>query len=447
MLSKLPNRRAIFSWGLYDLANQSFALLINTLLFSLFLKEAVLAGDQRGDLIWSLMGSVSLALVVLLGPVLGAIADVQGSKKKFLVGSGFLCAGLTCGLALIPIAADSGIALSLMIAVALYVPANLAFNIGENFLGSFLPEISSRETMGKVSAFGWTMGFVGAFLLLALTAAGSVLFQWNEPSKYRPLLFFAGVWFLVMMLPTIRYLPEGKAAAKGGEGRGALVAGFRQLGRTAKEMGRYRDLSALLLALFIYGMGMQVVVFFAGVIARDDFGFSTTYLLLFSAVVTLTGGIGAAVTGLIQDRIGHKPTLLLFLGIWLLTAGGMAALSHFREVVEHPEKLQWAVWLIGNGLGLGLGGTGTATRATVGVFTPAPRTGEFFNLWGACFKLAGVVGLPVFGFVRTLWGSVPSLLVLTSFFGLGAVMLVALVRVERGIATAEEAESPSASPK
>jgi len=439
--TKIPNLREVVAWGMFDLANQSFALIVNTLLFALFLKEAVLEGAEFADFAWSMMGSVSLGIVVVGGPMLGAVADARAAKKRFLVATGVACAVLTCSLALIPSAATVGLTAALLLAVLLYVPANVAFNFGENFLASFLPEIARRENMGLVSAFGWTMGYAGALILLALTALAASIWSLGEPEQFRPLLFFAGVWFAAMMIPTIRYLPEIARPLQLPPGESAWHAGLRRLGRTIRHSADFLDLRSLLGAFLIYGMGMQVIVFFAGVIAREDFGFSTTKLVLFSGVVTLTAGAGAALTGAVQDRVGHKPTLLLFLLVWTATGAGLVWLTFWRESVSNPETLPtWPVWLVGNGIGLGLGGMGTATRATVGVLTPSHRTAEFFGLWGCTYKLAGVAGLPVFGAIRSVFGSVPSLVVLTGFFLVGGAVVVAFLNLPRGMSTAEAAE-------
>jgi UMF1 family MFS transporter len=443
MFSRIANRREVWSWGMYDLANQSFALMINTLLFGIFLKATVLDGARAGDFVWSLMGAVSLGAVVLAGPPLGAVADARALKKRFLVVTGAACAVLTCGLALVPTASAVGVPWALAVAVILYVPANIAFNVGENFLAAFLPEVSTRQNMGLVSALGWTMGFLGALALLGILAWVSWQFGIRDPAGFRSLFLLAGGWFGVMMLPTVLFLKEKAVPRAVPAGTSVAKEALARLGRTIRETGRFRDLAALLGAFLVYGMGMQVIVFFAGVIAQDDFGFTPAKLVSFTAVVTVTGAAGAILTGAVQDRFGHKPTLLVYLAVWTATAAGLAWLVWIREAVPEAERAalpSWPIWAVGNGIGFGLGGMGTATRATVGVLTPAQRTAEFFNLWGCTNKMAGVIGLPLFGAVRSAWGSVPSFVALTGFFVLGAILVAVGLRVPRGIAAAQAAE-------
>ncbi len=440
LLRGLPNLRTVLAWGCFDLANQSFTLLINTLLFGIFVGEVVMGGGAGADFAWSLMGSISLAIVAATGPALGALADAYGWKKRFLIASGVVCVALTATLAALPGAASVGATTALAVAFLVYIPANIAFNFSENFLSSFLPEIATRETMGKVSSIGWAMGYLGALILLVLLVVPTQLLGLEEPADWRPLFVFAAAWFAVMMIPTIRLLPEAPPVSA--PPSRPVREAFRRLRRTAREAARFRDLATLLGSYFIYGMGMQVVIFFAGRIARADFGFEAGELVVFTGVITVFAGASALSTGLWQDHIGHKTTLGSFLALWTIVAAGLALTSYLRNAAADPAAFPaWPIWVVGIGVGVGLGGLGTATRASVGVLTPTPRTAEFFSLWGTTAKLAGVIGLPIFGAIRSQIGSVPSLAVLASFFLIGGLCVIRFVDMRRGERVAIEADA------
>ena len=435
---------------MYDLANQSFTLIINTLLFGLFFKIVVLGEPAKpgpdfkgsGDFLWSLTVAISLFAVVIMSPIAGAIADFRGTKKRWLVTSGVLCATLTCCLALIPGAPAGQRSTWIMLtAMALYIPANVAFNIGENFLGSFLPEIASRDRMGKASAIGWTMGYVGALTLLIMLVVVAKVFQLNEPARFRPFFVIAGVWFAVMLLPTVRYLPELASRRTIPKGSSAASIAFERLRESLAHARQFRDLVILLTAFLVYGFGVQVIIFFAGVIAKDDFGFGTTQLIIFTLQLTVTAGAAAIIVGLVQDRIGHRRTIGISLAIWIATALGLAFIAHQRDAALRTGATfpSWTIWAVGNGIGFGIGAIGTATRATVGALTPAHRTAEFFGLWGLTYKLAGAIGLLVFGAVRSTLGSTASLITLASFFVIGGVMLLRMDE-RRGMDAAHAAE-------
>ncbi|MEO1129661.1 MAG: MFS transporter, partial [Planctomycetota bacterium] len=360
----LPNPREVWAWGMFDLANQSFTLIINTLLFGVFLATVALNesdadpdASKYGDLVWSLFGSVSLGIVVLLSPVLGAMADARAAKKTFLIGTGVSCAILTCGLALTPSGANIGIPAAVAIAALLYIPANVAFNVGENFLASFLPEIATRDTVGRISAIGWTMGYVGALLLLVLLAVISAILGINEPGEYRPLLLFAGLWFGAMLIPTMLFLPERATADPACREVNPITHAFGRIAMSWREATHFRDLLRLLIAFLIYGMGVQVIVFFGGKIAKDDFGLETTGMAMFLITTTLAAAAAAVLLGRTQDRIGHARAIFLMLGVWLATALGLATLVFLRSQADDPSTFPtWPLWIVAMGVGAGLGG-------------------------------------------------------------------------------------------
>jgi len=461
----LPNPREVFAWGLYDTANQSFTLIIITLLFSLYVQtvvtvlpeppagiadamgqiEAAMEGgatregaieslaesdaaaadavraydrdlglaERRGKWNWSLMHGISLIVVVVVSPVVGAIGDIKGWRKQILMGTGVVCSVLTCALGLV----GPGM---LLLAGTLYIAGNLNYQVGENFLASFLSDVSTNRNIGKVSAIGWTMGYLGALLLLIISAVLMVVMGWQRAEEWRPLFVFSGVWFAVGIIPAwIVLRPDEPQPAL--EGRGVLSQSFGRLAATARRAADYRQLAMFLVAFFVYGLGVQIIVGFASIIARD-FGFGETRLVLFVLQLTVVAGATAYGTSLVQDRIGIKYTILGFLGVWMLSCGGLILL----KTLYPAGGPTWPLWVIGNGLGVGLGGIGAASRGMVGRFTPPYRAGEFFGLWGMSYKLAGAIGVLSFGAVARQFGDLASLWLLFGFFAVGTLLLLPL---------------------
>jgi UMF1 family MFS transporter len=432
MLSKLyplrglPRQGQLWSWISFDVANQSFTLIVNTLLFSVFFQQVVVRDPARDDLLWTLVYGTSMLLVVLASPVAGAIADERAWKKPALLLTGFLCAAFTCGLALI----GPG---QFWLAILLYVPANFLFSIGENFLASFLPELSTRENLGRVSGFSWACAYFAALLLLGLTAGGMLAFGWKSPDTWRPVFVFAGLWFFAFALPTLLFLHERPAPA-GRQQTPLLAAGFRRLANSLGHVRRFRDIALLFLASLFYGTGMSVIIMFASILAKE-FGFDDVQLVLFIAVITVSGILGTLVPTLCQDRLGHKRTTLLLLGLWIATTAGFAAFAALRARSANPAAYPtWPLWLVGNLIGFGLGSLGSANRAFVGYLTPTSRSAEFFGLWGLVFKLAAVLTIP-FGFAKDAWGTPAALLVLLGFLVTGGGITL-LIDERRGLAAA-----------
>jgi UMF1 family MFS transporter len=432
-LRGLPNQGQLWSWIAFDVANQSFTLIINTLLFSIFFQEIVVRDPTRDDLLWNLTYAVSMLLVVIASPIAGAMADERAWKKRALLLTGFLCAGLTCAFGFI----GAG---EFWLAVLLYVPANFMFSIGENFLGSFLPELSARENFGRVSGFSWGCAYFAALLLLVMTAAAMIAFHLMQPPQWRPFFVFAGVWFFALAIPTLLWLRERPAPPRvpGAEKINLVAAGFHRLAASARETARFRDIGLLFIASLFYGAGMSVIIMFASILAKE-FGFTSVQLVIFVGVITISGIVGTLVPTLTQDRLGHKRTTLLLLGVWLATTAGFILFAWLRSRAADPESFpSWPVWLLGNLIGFGLGSLGSANRAFVGFLTPASRTGQFFGIWGLVFKLAAVLTIP-FGYAKDAWGTTAALVVLEAFLVAGFIVTL-FVDEKRGLAAARAAD-------
>ncbi|HEX8311006.1 MAG TPA: MFS transporter, partial [Chthoniobacteraceae bacterium] len=272
-LEGFPRQRQLWSWISYDVANQSFTLIINTLLFPIFFAQIVVQNPAIDDRLWSVVFGSSMLLTAILSPIAGAAADERGWKKRCLIGSGFICAVFTCALAFI----QPG---QLWLAALLYIPANFAFSIGENFLASFLPTLGRQNQIGRVSGFSWACSYGAALLLLILTAGAMLLAKLEAPSDWRPFFVFSGLWFLAFMIPTMRWLDEPEVPRLVHQGRNLLTAGFVRLGESIRNAAQFRDLAMLLVASLFYGTGMSVVVFFASKLA-DEYGFSQVNLVIF----------------------------------------------------------------------------------------------------------------------------------------------------------------------
>jgi UMF1 family MFS transporter len=423
-LHGLPNKRHIWGWISFDVANQSFTLIINTLLFAIFFKEVAASGRTNTDTLWSLVFAGSMLLVVLASPLAGAIADARGTKKIWLLTTGFACGVLTCLLATI----QPGM---LWLACLLYIPANFCFNLGENFLAAFLPQLAPREHAGRLSAFSWGIAYCAALLMLVLIVLGMAVFGLEATSQWRPFFVGAGLWFIAFAIPTLLFLKEPRIANPATM-LGAAGEAASRLARTFREVRTFRDLATLLVASFFYGGAMAVIISFASIIA-SDFGFQAKQLVIFVAVITVSGIVGTLIPMFLQDSLGHKRMTLALLVLWLGTSLFLAFVSYRHSAGQLSST--WPVWLAGNLLGLGIGSLGSANRAFVGYLTPTSRAAEFFGLWGLVLKLSAVLVIP-FGVVKDRLGKPEALLVLTTMVLVGFVLTL-FVDERRGVLAAE----------
>jgi UMF1 family MFS transporter len=430
-LNGFPQQRQLWSWISFDVANQSFTLIINTLLFSIFFSQVVVRDDAIDDRIWALTYGTSMLLTALLSPLAGAAADERACKKSFLIGSGLICGIFTCALGLV----QPG---QIWLAVLLYIPANFAFSIGENFLASFLPSLAKQNEVGRVSGFSWACAYAAALLLLILTAGAMLVLKLESPDQWRPFFVFAGLWFLAFTVPTLLWLKEPEIPQRIHQGKNILAAGFTRLAETIRHTSKHRDLMILLAASLFYGTGLSVVVFFASKLAVE-YGFSQVNLVVFIAVITVSGIVGTIIPTLYQDKIGHRRSVTFFLLVWLGTALAFSLYAFLYE--RHATSgaagtyPTWPLWVIGNLLGFGLGSLGSANRAFVSYLAPVNREAETFGLWGLMWKLSAITTFP-FAWVKDTVGTAEALLVLAGFI-LAGLVLTRMIDERRGHAVAQ----------
>ncbi|MCC6202411.1 MAG: MFS transporter, partial [Gammaproteobacteria bacterium] len=220
--------KEILGWAMFDFANQAFTLVILTTMFQVYFIEYIVPGDpSRGRQLWAMSGMITEVFVLVSAPLLGALGDFFGAKKRLLFWSYLGCVALTTTLGLVPPGAAAW-------GMVHFIAAYLFFAAGENFLASFLPELADHRDMGRVSAFGWTMGYVGG--LLSLAGAVAITHFWAGATGYRLVAAWSGLFFLVAGLPTFLLLRERKQAETMPPGQNLWTIGFHRLGHTFREL-------------------------------------------------------------------------------------------------------------------------------------------------------------------------------------------------------------------
>ncbi len=418
--------KEVFGWAMFDFANQAFTLVILTTMYQLYFVHHVVEGDEsRGRQLWAVSGIIALALVVVVSPLIGALADFSGAKKRLLFVTYVVSVAMTASLGLVvPGAVAAG--------MAIFVVGYVFYAIGENFMAAFLPELARHDEMGKVSAFGFTLGYAGG--LSCLAGAAVIAHRWPGPTGYRLICLWAGLFFLGSALPTFLLLRERKQRESMPPGQNMLTVGFARLAGTFRSIRRYKHLFRYLGIMTFYLAGMQIVIWFAGSIATKLFGLSEEQLALFIVVLTVTSIAGAIVTGLFQDRIGTRRTIMLALVLWMVVMGAVPFVDRDRI---------YTFWILGSGVGFGMGMLGTSSRAMMGLFTPQHKAAEFFGFYGLGTKIAAILGLLVSIVAEKLSPDDYSLVVASSaiFFAVGLVLMFFVdEKAGRKIATEAAAE-------
>ena len=402
-------RREIFGWAMFDFANSSYTTIIVTVAFSVFFKQVVTSGDA-GDALWGLGLSVSNILVVLLSVVVGAVADGAARKKSFLAATYFLCVAGTAALALI----DPG---EIALALTLFVLSNIGFSLGENLISAFLPEISTPETIGRISGLGWGVGYVGGLLVLLaifpLIRGGFVV---ENLGALRWTWLATAGFFLLGGLPTFLFLRERALPSPADSWLEHARSGLARVGHTMREIRHFTQLARFLVVFFLYQAGLTTVFAFAGIYAVETIGFSSSDLIQLFLVLNVSAAVGAVGFGWIQDRIGAMRTIRITLVLWIAVAVG-------AFLVATADGF----WAVAVAAGLGIGSLQSASRAMVGLFAPVEKSGEFFGFWGIAGKAAYAVGPLAFGLVSTGTGSQRLAILSTGLFflvGLAGTFLV-----------------------
>jgi UMF1 family MFS transporter len=419
-------RREVAAWCFYDFADSSFTTLIVTLSYALYFRGVVAADlGARGSTYWGAAIAASMAIVALLAPLLGAAADIGGRKKLFLA----LCAGTTITFtALLRFVGPGDIALG----VGLFVLANVGYEAAHTFYNGFLPEIASDEEMGRVSGYGWAIGYLGglAALLasLPLTLGG---FGPDNIDRYRWTFPLVALFYLVFALPIFLILKE--RAPRRPLAFGALLhEGVARLGGTLRSVRHYPDLLRFLLAFVIYNDGVMTVIAFAAIYAQNVIGFTLKQVFLLFVVTQLTAFAGAFGAGVLVDRIGPRRTILITLALWIVVV-----------IASYLSRTVTQFFIVSIGASIGMGSTQTASRSLMGLLVPPGRSAEFFGFYGLTGKVSAILGPLAFGAVAGWAGSErPAVLSVIPFYIVGFLLLFR-VDVDRARAASGRAGEPA----
>jgi MFS transporter, UMF1 family len=437
---KRAPKREIFGWAMFDFANQAYTLLIITVVFGdLFTR--VIVGDRGddyrlGNLLWSIGLSTSYLMVVFAAPLLGAIMDFSASRKRFLFASYLLTIVATTALYFV---APGYVVLG----VLLLILSNFGYAVGESFIASFLPGLGPPEELGKISGFGWALGYVGG-----LVSAGFVLVYLGEVSaenfeRIRWVGPFAAFFFLVAAIPTFVWLRERGTGQLLPAGASYLTMGVGRLRGTLRELASFRDLATLLGSIFFTMAGVYIVITFAFIYGAQVIGWDEGVRQLMFIVVQIFAAAGAFGFGMLQDRIGAKVTYLGTLILWIVAIGAIWGTPFLAAGAESYLGLSWEaqyVFLFAGCLaGLSLGSSQSAGRTLVAILSPEGKAAEFFGFWGVASKLAAVFGVLGLGVLQSWFGLQSAILFCAALFAV-AVVVGSAVDQERGRRRAESYE-------
>ena len=407
-------RREVWSWAMYDFANSGYTTVVLTAVFNAYFVAVVAGNAPWATFAWTVALSISYALVMLAGPILGAWADAHAAKKRLLALSTMVCILGTIGLAW---AGPGAVAW----AVVFIVISNFAYSIGENLCAAFLPEIAKPESLGTVSGWGWSLGYFGGILALGVSLAWVMTAESRGSTSGEAVggtMLITAAIFALSALPIFFFLRERAAPSKAA----AEASAWRRLRETLLHARQYRDLLRVFACGVCYQAGVATVIALAAIYAEQVMGFKTQDTIMLVLVVNVTAAIGALAFGYAQDRIGKVNALRVTIVGWV----AMTVVAYFSTTRE-------SFWVAANLAGLCMGSSQSAGRALVAYLAPAGRSGEFFGLWGVAIRLAAILGPLTYGAVTWITGGNHRLaILLTGGFFISALLVLAFVDDRRG---------------
>jgi MFS transporter, UMF1 family len=405
LVRSFRKRSRIIAWTFFDFANTAFSVIIVTVIFPRYFIGQIADGQLWQ---WGLAVSVSMAIAALLAPPLGAAADFSRNRKRFLLL--FTLASVIC-TALLSFTGPG----MMLTAMALFIIANVGFEGGIVFYDSFLPGLTTRRSYGRVSGYGFAMGYLGSLAILLITIV--ILPGTDDPGYYaavRSTFVLAAGFFLVFSLPLFFVVPEPPVS--GPPPPSYLRAGIKRAGGMFRAIfieRQHPQLARFLVAFFLYNDGVLTVVAFAAVFAQKILGMSDTEIIVFFAVVQTSAVIGSIVFGVITDKIGPKRTIMITLVLWI----AIVVASYFVQTVAQ-------FYVVALTAGVAMGSSQSASRSLMALLTPRGREAEFFGFYdGLCGKASAVIGPPLFGIMADLTGQRIAALSVGVFFVAGLFLL------------------------
>lgn len=410
-------RGEVFAWVLYDWANSAYSTILITVLY-LYLSTKVFAGDPHwGGTLYAWCLGISMITAAILSPPIGALADVNQSKRRWLALTVLGGAGGSILLALLPTHWTIPI-------LVLFTLISLCFELSLGIYNAFLPEITTEQTVNRVSAWGFGAGYIGGGLALVLALLIEVLgkrWGWgDEAFRLRMGVLLMGLWWGGFSLPTLLVLRDRRCPAQRRRFFQAAQMAFQDLAYTLQNIQRYRILALFLVGFLFYNEGVQTVLNQASQFAKE-LGFGADELVLVILMIQFLALPGSLLVGWLADRWGQKPTLIGCLAGWIC----LLACAWFVQA-------KWQFWILGGGAAMIMGGTQSVSRALMGVLTPERHSGQFFGFFNFSGKATSFMGPFVFGTIFWLTGSArPAILSLLVFFLVGWAITVR-VNVQEG---------------
>ena len=419
--------KAIRAWTMYDWANSAFATTIMAAILPNYFGMYI--ATQASLTLWGYTVAIGSVIAAVISPVLGAIADFRGSKKKFM--AFFVALGVisTALMYLVDTPSDW------LLACVLYILGTVGFAGSLVFYDALLPHVADPDEIDEISSRGYAMGYIGGGLLLLINVAMIFIgpnflpnMEYEEAVKLmmRLSLSSVAVWWAVFSIPIFRNVKEPvRKIEKGEEGMNLVTVGFKRFFKVLKEISKFRDLFLFLLAFFVYANGIGTIITMA-VAFGTDLGFGTTILIGTLLMVQFVAAPFAILFGKLSKKLGIKKSIYLSLLVYTLIS-----------VIGYGMSKEWHFILLGFAVATVQGGSQALSRSLMGSLMPKSKSAEFFGFFSVSEKFNTVIGPILFSVVNQVTGNSRLAIISLVIFFIGGILLLSKVDIERGVKVAK----------
>jgi MFS transporter, UMF1 family len=418
------DRRAVAGWCLFDWANSAFPAVITTFVFATYFTQGVASDPITGTAQWGHALAVAGLIIALLSPVLGSVADLTGQRKAWLAAFAALNVVAVASLWFVRPSPDS-----VWLALVGIAAATVAFEIACVFYNALLPDLAPPSHIGRISGWGWGLGYLGGIVCLAVVLVAFV--QAEVPAfgldkataeHVRAAAPFSALWYALFALPLFFWVrePAGKTLALAE----AVRRGVIDLRTTLSTLSRpdHRGMAWFLLAQMIYADGLTTLFAFGGIYAAGTFGMELPEVITFGIALNLTAGMGAFAFAWLDDRLGARWTI----------ATGLSALIIVSVALLLIESKAW-FWGLGLLLGAFFGPVQAASRSMVARLAPPTHRAQMFGLLALSGRVTAFVGPALLGWATVAAGSQRAgMATILVFFAAGLAILLAKVPQDAG---------------
>jgi len=431
MQKELNNPKILNAWAFYDWANSVHSLTITSAIFPIYYPFAAVndSGSKEinflgftlnNTVVFSYSISFAFLFLAIIMPILSGIADYQGNKKSFMrffcyLGS-FSCMSLFFF--------EKG---NYYIGTFGFLFSIIGWGGSMVFYNSFLPEIASPDRFDRLSAKGFTLGYIGSVLLLVQNLTMVMMPQWyghiSGDLASRISFLSVGIWWLLFAQIPLHYLPDGNQRTKKMES--IMLGGWLELKKVYQEVIKITALKSFLVSFFLFNMGAQTVMYLGALFGSEELHLPTDALIITILLIQLVAIPGAYFCSLLSRRIGNIQAIIAIVIVWIIICG-------FAYTVHD----QFNFYLLATGIGFVMGGIQSNSRATFAKMCPAGHkdTSAYFSFYDACDRLSTVLGTFIFGLVIQLTGNMRIGILILGFVFIGSLYFLQKIKKVKELA-------------